>query len=452
MNIERKNIDAVNAVIKLQIVKSDYQEAVDNTLRTYKKKANVPGFRPGQVPAGMIKKMFGKAAMADEINKIISEALYNYIKDNNIQILGEPLPNTTEQQAIDFDHQEDFEFVFDIAVAPEFKVELNNKISAPYYEIAIDDKMTENAVKSYTSTYGSYDQVDTVEEGDVVKGELVEMRTKTKAKEDGIVVEETVLCPKYMKDADQKALIVGAKAGSSVTFNPKKAYENEAEIASLLKIKKEEVAEMTSDFKFTIKEITRFKEAELNQELFDKALGEGVVKSEAEFKQKLNDDMKSTLEHDSDFRLLIDAKDVLLKSMEGLAFPDTFLKRWVLQTNDKMTEAQVEEQYPSMLEDLKWHLVKEQIAKNNEIKIEEGDLISFAKRVAQAQFAQYNMSKVPEDILENYAKEMMKNKEQVNRMVDQVMDEKVMAVVKSSIKLEKKTVSLDEFNKLFENK
>lgn len=452
MNIERKNIDAVNAVIKLQIVKSDYQEAVDNTLRTYKKKANVPGFRPGQVPAGMIKKMFGKAAMADEINKIISEALYNYIKDNNIQILGEPLPNTTEQQAIDFDHQEDFEFVFDIAVAPEFKVELNNKISAPYYEIAIDDKMTENAVKSYTSTYGSYDQVDTVEEGDVVKGELVEMRTKTKAKEDGIVVEETVLCPKYMKDADQKALIVGAKAGSSVTFNPKKAYENEAEIASLLKIKKEEVAEMTSDFKFTIKEITRFKEAELNQELFDKALGEGVVKSEAEFKQKLNDDMKSTLEHDSDFRLLIDAKDVLLKSMEGLAFPDAFLKRWVLQTNDKMTEAQVEEQYPSMLEDLKWHLVKEQIAKNNEIKIEEGDLISFAKRVAQAQFAQYNMSKVPEDILENYAKEMMKNKEQVNRMVDQVMDEKVMAVVKSSIKLEKKTVSLDEFNKLFENK
>lgn len=452
MNIERKNIDAVNAIIKLQVAKSDYQEAVDNTLRNYKKKANVPGFRPGQVPASIIKKMFGKAAMADEINKIISEALLGYIKDNNIQILGEPLPNRTEQKPIDFDAQEDFEFVFDIAIAPEFNVELSDKITVPYYDINVDDKMVENGVKSYTSRFGTYDKADSVEENDVVKGELVEMRTKTKAKEDGIVVEETVLCPKYIKDDEQKALFVGAKNGSAVTFNPKKAYENEAEIASLLKIKKEEVADMTSDFKFTIKEITRFKEAELNQELFDKAFGEGVVKSEAEFKQKLSDDIKKTMEQDSDYKLLIDAKAALLKGLEGLAFPDDFLKRWVLETNEKITEKDLNEQYPMMLEDLKWHLVKEQIAKAKGIKIENNDLSDFAKKVARAQFAQYGMASVPDDVLDNYVKEMIKNKEQMNHMLDQVMDEKIMAEVKKAVKLDKKSVSLEEFNKLFQAK
>ncbi len=452
MNIERKNIDAVNAIIKLQITKSDYQDSVDKTLRTYKKKANMPGFRPGHVPESIIRKMYGKAAMADEINRIISDALLKYIKDNDIQILGEPLPNQTEQQPIDFDHQEDFEFVFDLAIAPDFKIELDNSIEAPYYDITIDDKMTENAVKSYTSRFGTQVQTEIVEESDIVKGELVEMRTKTKAKEDGITVEEAVLCPKYMKDADQKALFVGAKLNAAISFNPKKAFENEAELASLLKVKKEEVANIDSDFKFTIKEISHYQEAELNQELFDKALGEGVVKSEAEFKQKLNEDMKKSLEHDSDFKLLIDTKEVLIKKLEGIAFPDDFLKRWVLETHEKMTKEQIDEQYPSMLEDLKWHLIKEQIAKKNNIKIEEGDLTGFAKRVAQAQFAQYGMASVPADVLENYAKEMMKNKEHVNQMVDQIMDEKIMTIVKNTIKLNKKSVSLDEFNKLFENK
>ena len=452
MNIERKNIDAVNAIIKLQVSKSDYQEAVDNTLCNYRKKANIPGFRPGKVPAGMIKKMFGKAAMADEINKIISDALLGYIKDNNIQILGEPLPNRTEQKPIDFDNQEDFEFVFDIAVAPEFKVELSDKISVPYYEISVDDEMVENGIKSYTSRFGTYDKAEEVEENDVIKGELVELRSKTKAMEDGIVVDEAVLLPKFMKDADQKALFVGAKVGSAVTFNPKKAYENEAEIASLLKIKKEDAANVTSDFKFTVKEITRYKESELNQDLFDKAFGEGAVKSEAEFKQKVSEDIKKTMEQDADYKLFLDSKKVLLKDLENLTFPDDFLKRWVLETNEKITEKDLNEQYPMMLDDLKWHLVKEQIAKAKNIKIENDDMTNFAKKVARAQFAQYGMASVSDDILDNYVKEMMKNKEQINHMLDQVMDEKIMAEVKASVKLEKKTVSFDEFNKLFQAK
>ena len=400
----------------------------------------------------MVKKMFGKAALADVVNDKISQSLLDYIQENKIKILGEPLPNRTEQKEINFDTQEDFEFFFDIAVAPEFKVELNDKMTLPYYEITVDDKMMENTTKSYTSRFGSYEQASEIAEGDVVKGKMVEMRTKTKAMENGIEVEETVLCPKYIKDADQKALFIGVKVGDSLNFNPKKAYENEAEIASLLKMKKEDVATLTSDFKFTVTSVTRFKEAELNQELFDKAFGEGEVKSEAEFKQRIADDMKKNLEQDSDYKLLMDTKDALLKNLEGVAFPDDFLKRWVVTTNEKMTAEQVDEQYPAMLADLKWHLVKEQVVENNNIKVENKDLEEFAKRVVKVQFAQYGMASASEEDIERYAKEMMKNRDQVNRMVDQVIDEKIMSVVKSSVKLDKKNISLDDFNKMFEAK
>jgi trigger factor len=450
MNIERKEIDSVNAIIKLQIEKSDYAEAVDSSLRAYARKANIPGFRPGKVPMAHVKKMFGKAVLADEINKLISDSLYKYIKDNNLNILGEPLPNKEEQQAINFDTQESFEFSFDIALAPDFKVTLDKNVTTPYYEINVDDKMIDNAVKSYTGRFGSYEDAEAATESDVIKGDLVEMRTKTKEKEDGIVVEDAVLCPKYMKADDQKSLFEGAKIGASVSFNPKKAYENESEVASLLKRSKEEVVDVNSDFKFTIKGITRFKEAELNQELFDKAFGEGVVNSEKEFKDKLVAEMKASLAVDSDFKLLTDVKELLVKTLDGVVFPEEFLKRWALETNEKLTAEELEQQFPAMIEDLKWHLIKDQIAKNNNIKIEQEDMMNFAKKATQAQFAQYGMMSIPDDMLDKYAKEMLGNQDSVNRIVDRVMDEKVLAVVKSSVKLDEKKISLDEFNKMFE--
>ena len=310
--------------------------------------------------------------------------------------------------------------------------------------------MVNNAVKSYQDRFGSYDEAKDVVESDVVKGDIVEMRTKTKEKEDGIKVEDAVLCPKYMKDADQKALFVGAKVGASVSFNPKKAFENEGEIASLLKIKREEVAAVDADFKFTIKSVTRFKAADLNQELFDKALGEGVVKSEDEFKARLADDVKKSLVADSDYKLLLDSQKILAKEAFGdAAFPDAFLKRWVAETNEKISAEDLETQYPMMLDDLKWQLAKNKIATDNQIKIEEGDMMEFAKKTAQAQFAQYGMSTVPTDVLENYAKEMLKKKESIQQIAERVMEEKVMNVVKSKIKLDVKKVSLEEFNKLF---
>ena len=437
MNIERKDLDSVNAIIKLQIEKGDYADAVESSLRSYARKANIPGFRPGKVPVAHVKKMYGKAVIAEEVNKLISDTLYKYIKDNDIKLLGEPLPNNEEQKAIDFDSQESFEFAFDIAIAPDFKVVLDKKVSVPYYEIEVDDKMIENAVKSYTRRFGSYEDAEAATESDVIKGNLVEMRTKTKEKEDGISVEEAVLYPKYMKAEDQKKLFEGLKVGESVSFNPKKAYENEAEV--------------DSDFKFTVVGITRFKEAELNQELFDKAFGEGVVKSETEFKDRLVSDMKASLSVDSDFKLLLDVKETLLKKIEDVTFPEEFLKRWALETNEKLTAEELDQQFPKMLDDLKWHLIKDQIAKSNDVKIEEADMMNFAKKATKAQFAQYGMMSIPDDMLENYAKEMLSNKDSLNNIVDRVMDEKILAVVKTAVKLNEKKTSLDDFNKMFEN-
>ncbi len=449
MNIERKNIDEVSATITLQIEKNDYQEKVEKTLRNYRQKANIPGFRPGNIPASLVKKMYGKAVLAEEVNKLISEKLFGYIRENDIRILGEPLPSLTEQKEIDFDTQDSFEFVFDIGIAPEFEMELSKKESAPFYDIQVDEKMLENAVKSYTERFGSYNQADEVEEADVLKGELLELNADGKVNEEGIKAAEAVLSPKYMKDDVQKALFAGAKKEGVVVFNPKKAFENETEISSLLKISKEEAKELTADFQLTIKEITRFKEAELNQELFDKAFGEGTVKSEEEFKQKLTEEIKTSLTVDSDYKFMIDAREMLVKKLENVQFPDEFLKRWLLVTDENKTEKIVEEQYPKMIKELKWHLIKEKIAKDKEIKIEDADLIAFAKKVAQAQFAQYGMMGLPDDMLENYAKEMLKKEDAVRNMVDRVMDEKILAIVKSSIKLNTKKISLDNFNNLF---
>jgi len=288
-------------------------------------------------------------------------------------------------------------------------------------------------------------------EADVLKGELLELNAEGKVNEEGIKVEGAVLCPKYMKDDVQKALFIGVAKESVVVFNPQKAFGNETEISSLLKISKEQAKELTSDFQMTIKEITRFKDAELNQELFDKAFGEGVITTEEEFKQKLQDEIKASLEIDSDYKLMIDARDMLVKKLDDLQFPDAFLKRWLLVTNEnKRTEEELNDQYPKMLEELKWHLIKEKIAKDKEIKIENSDLTAFAKKAAQAQFAQYGMMGIPDEMLENYAKEMLKKEDSARNIADRVMDEKILAAVKSSIKLNAKKISLDNFNKMFE--
>lgn len=449
MNISRKDIDQNNAVITISVAKEDYAEKVEKALRDYRKKANMPGFRPGNVPIGLIKKMYGKAVKAEEINNIVSENLVKYIEENNLPILGQPLPSENEKLEFDFDTQDAFDFHFDVGLAPEFDVELDGKDKVPFYEIAVSDEMIDNQVKSYTSRFGKYEKVDVVEEKDMVKGQLVELENG-EVKEGGITVAEGVLTPSYMQDEEQKNLFVGKAIGEKIVFNPKKAYVNETEVSSLLKIKKEDVQELESDFQIEIGEITRYIDGEVNQELFDKAFGEGVVNSEEEFRAKIAENIKEQLAADSEYKFNLDAREMLVKKHKDLQFPEAFLKRWLVDSNEEMTPEKVEEDYPKMIDDLIWHLTKDKIAKANEIKIELPDIEEYAKNVAKAQFAQYGMVGMGDDIIENYAKDMMKQEETVRNFIDRAAEEKVLVIIREKVKLDKKEISIEDFNKLFE--
>ena len=450
MNVSLKNTDATRGVLTLEIVKADYAEQVEKNLRGIRQKANFPGFRKGMVPMGMVKKMFGKSALAEEVNKLISENITAYIRDNHLHILGEPLPSETEQTKVDFDTQEDFEFCFDVALAPEINIELSKADKLPYYQIKIDDEMVDKQLEAYQANFGTYKEVEEVEEKDLVKGTLAELENGA-PKEGGIVVEDAVLMPMYVKEETEKAKFVGAKKHSVVVFNPHKAYEGaEAEIASFLKIDKEQVAAHTGDFSFEIKEVTRHANAELNQELFDKVFGKDVVTSEEEFKNKIREALAEQFTPQSDFKFLTDARDLLVQKAGELSFADDLLKRWLLAADEKNTKEKIDEEYPHIVEDLTYQLIREKLVVDNGLKVENADLEDFAKRVAKAQFAQYGMLSVPEDVLGNYAKDLLKNKQTFQNIFNRAMEEKMAGWLKEQIELDVKEVTLDEYNKLME--
>ena len=451
MNVSFQNIDKVSGLLTVKLEKADYQEKVDKSLKTFRQKAQIPGFRKGMVPMSLVKKMYGKSVIAEEVNKLLSEKVYDYIKSNNVNMLGEPLPNEEKQQVIDFDTMEEFEFVFDIALAPEFKAEVSNTDKVDYYTIEVTDEMVENQVKAYTQRNGKYDQVSAYEDNDMLKGLIAELDENGNTKEGGIQVEGAVLMPSYMKNDEQKAIFANAKVNDVLVFNPNAAYDgHDAEIASLLKIEKEAAAEMKSNFSFQVEEITRFVPGDLNQELFDQVFGKDAVKTEEEFRAKVKEGIAAQFVADSDYKFLIDARKMLMEKVGKLEFPDALLKRIMLINNKEKGEEFVAENYEKSVEELTWHLIKEQLVKDNEIKVEQEDVINMAKDATKAQFAQYGMMTVPEDILENYAQEMLKKKENVDGLVGRVVEAKLATALKAKVTLNNKTVSMEEFNKMFE--
>ena len=450
MNVSLINNDSVRGLIKLEIVKSDYEAAVEKSLRSFRQKANVPGFRKGMVPMGMVKKMYGNQALLEEVNRLVSDNLFKYIRENTLNILGEPLASEAEPSALDFDKDEDFVFNFDVALAPEININMSKEDTLPYYEVKIDDDMLNKQVEAYTANFGTYEAGEEVEEKDLVKGTVAELENGA-PKEGGVVVENAVLMPMYIKDEAEKAKFIGSKVNTVVVFNPNKAYEGaEAEIASFLHVEKEKVAELTGDFSFEIKEISRHKNAELNQELFDKVFGESVVTSEEEFRNKIREALAEQFTPQCDFKFLSDAREVLVKKAGELKFADDILKRWLLVANEKNTAENIENDYPHIIEDLTYHLIKESLVKANGLKVQDADIEEFAKRVAKAQFAQYGMLSVPEDALENYAKEMLKNKQTLQNILDRAVEEKLAAWLKEQVTIDKKEVTADEFAKMFE--
>ena len=450
MNVSLQNIDKVSALLTIKLEKADYQEQVEKSLKNIRQKAQVPGFRQGMVPMSLVKKMYAKSVMAEEVNKLLSERVYGYIKENNLNILGEPLPNVDKQPQIDFDTMEEFDFLFDIALAPEFKAEVAATDKVDYYTVDVTDEMVDNQIKSYTQRNGKYDQVDAYQENDMLKGILAELDEAGNTKEGGIQVEGAVMMPSYMKSEAQKAIFAAAKVNDVLTFNPNEAYEgHEAEIASLLKIEKEAAAEVKSNFSFQVEEITRFVEGDLNQELFDLVFGKDVVTTEEEFRAKVKESIASQFVADSDYKFLLDARKVIEAKVGKLEYPDALLKRIMLLNNTDKGEEFVNENYDKSVEELTWHLIKEQLVQQAEIKVEQEDVLNMAKDATRAQFAQYGMLSVPEDILENYAKEMLKKKESIDGLVNRVVEAKLAAVLKGKVTLENKVVSVEEFNALF---
>lgn len=449
MQVDKQVIDQVNAVVKVQLMKADYQEKVEKTLKNYRKKANVPGFRPGMVPAGLINKMYGKSVLAEEVRNIVSEALYNYIKDNKISVLGEPLPSLTQSE-IDFNTHEDFEFCFDIALSPELQFTLNKKDSVPYYSVEITDAMVDDQIKKLTGRNGSYEKAEKSEERDVLKGLLKEIQADGEVTTEGISVEEAVLMPAYFKNEDEKTKMLGLTIGDTVIFNPAAAYNNsETELASLLKVSKDVAGKIKGDFSFEVKDITRYKEGEINQDLFDVIYGKDMVKNEVDFRGKVKESLESQFAPESDYRFMIDAKNVLLNKLKDVEFPVELLKRWMLTTKENQKPEEIEAEMPKMIEDLKWHLMKEQIVKENNLNVTEEDLLETAKKVTHAQFAQYGMMNVPEDLLAKYASDMLKKEESRNNILDQAMSTVVATWLKGIVKLAEKNVSVENFNNLY---
>ena len=441
MKIEQSELKDLTAVVTLTIESADYQEEVAKQLKEVRHKAQMPGFRPGMVPAGLVKKMYGKGILADVLNKKVGEGLQKHIEDNKLNILGDPLPSK-ESPKIDLENEDTFTFMFDIAVAPEFDAKLTGKNKLTEYVIEVTDEMVNNQVQSYCERFGEYSQAEAVAEGDIVKGIAKQV--------DGEIVKEgAILNPGYMKQKTQQKKFIGAKVGDVVTFNPAKAYESEVEVSSWLGITKEQAQELKSDFTFEIQEITRHTAAALNEELFTKVYGENAPKDEAEFRARIKAEIEANMAEDSKYKFGLDAKEAIMKKMEKVEFPVAFLKRWVLETNEKMTEEELEKDFDKMLEELKWHLAKDQLMKEYKIDVQKEDVEAYAKEVARMQFMQYGLMHVDDQYLTNYANEMLKQENQLRGIVERVAENKIYEALKGVVKIEQKKISHEEFGRLF---
>lgn len=436
-------VQNLQAQITLVMQPEDYQEQVEKEIRQLRQKAQIPGFRAGNVPKGLIRKMYGKNVLADVINKELGTALQKYIDEQKLHVLGEPLPNEEQNQKVDLEFDSTFTFVFDVALAPELDTKMTAKNKVTYYRVKVTDDMVNNQVNNYADRYGTYQDADEVQENDIVRGNIKEN------KEDGISKEDAVIYPRYMKDEEIKKQFLGLKKGGNVVFNPMKAFDSETEVASLLGIDKEVAKQLTTDFTFTIATISRHQSAAIDGELFAKIYGENNIKDEADFREHVRQEIQSNMDQDSDYKFGLDVREALMKKVEKAELPQDFLRRWVKVNNEKMTDEELEKNFPQMLTELKWQLVKDQLIRQLDIKVEKEDVDAYAKKVAKMQFMQYGLMHVEDQYLDNFAQEMLKKDDQLRGIVERVAEEKIFEAEKKIMKVEEKEVSQEDFNKLF---
>jgi hypothetical protein len=448
MKVSFENPDKINGLLTITVEEADYKNEVDQTLKDYRKKANVPGFRPGQVPMGMIKRQYGGAVKMDAINKIVGEQINKYITDNKINMLGQPLASEA-QQPQDLEKEGPYTFIFDIAVAPEFEIELTSKDKIDYYDINVDDALIDRQVEMFASRLGKNVDVEEYADGDVIKGDLRELDKKGNTKEDGLTVEAAMVMPEYIKAAAQKKLFKGVKVGDIITFNPRKAYkDSDAEMAALLKIEKDKLAEHEGDFSYQITNIQRFENHAIDQELFDQTFGKDQVKDEKAFRAKIAEGLKGQLEMDSDYKFLQDVRKYAEEKVGQLTYPDALLKRMMKENNKEKDQEFIDKNYDASIKELTWSLIRNRLSEKAQVKVNDEDVRNAARETARVQFAQYGMNNVPDEYVNNYADELLKKQESVQQFVDRAIDLKLIEAFKKTVKLNKKSISLDDFNKM----
>ena len=428
MNITLEQ-SGVSALVSVKMEKADYQDAVKKELKNIAAKAEMPGFRKGKVPAGLINKRFGTEVKMNEINRLVGENLQKFIEEKKLSVLGEPMMSE-KQQAQDIENQDDFEFKFDIALAPEFKVELTGEDQLTYYDVEVTEEQIDQQVKAFAQQAGHPEEVQEYADKDILRGALAEQDAEGNILEGGISLDTASLMPSYFVSEDQKKIFEGAKVNDVITFNPSEAH-NETELAALLKLDKEEAAKHTGKFTFQVSSISRFVPAAYDQELFDRVFEPGTVKSEEEMRAKVKELIQNQYNQE-------------------LEFPEALLKRFMKLQNADKGEEFVEKNFEKSLEELRWHLIKEQLVEANKVTIDQNDVKEAALQTARIQFAQYGLTNVPEEYLENYANEMLKDRNQMNAFVDRSVNTKLADALKKVVKLEHKSISFDDFAKFFE--
>jgi len=452
MNISLEKNNAVSAVITLQMEKADYEDSVKTALKKFCQKAQMPGFRPGHVPMGMAKKLYGTQAKLEQVNKLLEEKLFDYIREEKLNVLGHPLAHEGHE-AQDIEKSDDFTFKFDVALAPELNVELTDKDEITYYDIEVSDEQVQQQVEGFCRQTGHPESVEAYAEGDILRGLLAELDADGQPKEGGVQVEKASLMPQYFKGVTQKKLFAKAKKNDVITFNPSKAYkDNETELSALLKIGKEQVAEHKGDFSFQVDEISRFVPAALDEQLFDRVFGEGKVKTEEEFRAKVKENIARQHEADSDYKFLLDVREYAEKKAGEVEMPTDLLLRIMKENNKDKDDKYFDDNFDASIKLLKWQLIREKLAKDNHVKVEDADLKAAAIEATRFQFMQYGMNNIPEEYLEQYASEMLKKQDQVAQLLERCVDQKLTAALKGVVTLQKQGVSLTDFQKLFEEK
>lgn len=448
MNITKKVVDDVNIILSLEIQKADYADAVEKAIKDARKNMQMPGFRKGMVPAGLIRQRYGTEIKVEEVNKLINKGMYEYITENKLNVLGEPMVDES-QERVDLVTADDFTINFAIALAPQFDLKLDNTVKVPYYTIAVDDKMMQGQIDGFRNQYGETVSAEEASDDDVIKGNVAELDLEGNIEEGGIVAENATVYPRYFTNDEEKAKFEGAKKFSSVDFNPAAATNNNAnEMASMLQIDKEKAAGLTANFRFTITEISHREKAALDEKFFTTVFGE-ECKTEEDFNSQIKNMIASQLRDNSEYKFSLDARQVLMDQVGALKFPEESLKKWLLAKDENRDAAKLDEEFPKMMQDLTWQLIEEKIVEANDIKVSDADIENEAKAMVAAQMAQYGMSNLPEEYMAQYVQSIVKDEKQRGQLRDSAVNRKIMGLIRSTVTLDAKEVSLDEFQGLF---